>query len=115
MKPEFRMFLMRDCVVKPPPERKAIPEAVSLPGFFAPKLIELAIGDVATMLKKAGADSTVRAAGHVFTSLYVADQSQALRPNPGIGCPLGVYGETPLRSLTTLRPVPPSLNSSVPP
>jgi len=67
------------------------------------------------MLKTAGAEGTVRAAGHVLASLYVADQSQALRPNPGIGCPLGVYGETPLRSLTTLRPVPPSLNSSVPP
>ncbi len=95
VKPEFRLFLLPDCVVNPSPKPKAGRAVLSLLGLFAPKLIELAIGGVATLLKKAGGDHTVHAAGHVFSNLYIADKDQVLQPNPEIGCLLGVFGEFP--------------------
>lgn len=92
-KPEFRVFLLEDCVVNPvPPLAGVVAAAIPLLALFAPKLIEMAIGGVATLLKKAGADETSRAIGHEFTDFYIADAKQALQVNSRIGCILGVWG-----------------------
>jgi len=71
-------------------------EAVSIAALFglvAPKLIELAIGGVAAALKKAGADETEQLAADEFADIYTADDKQALRVNPKLGCVLGVWFE----------------------
>lgn len=94
MDPEFRVFLLEKCVINPVPEPKPPAKAKVIPllDLFAPKLIEMAIGGVATLLKKAGQDETVHVAGHEFADFYVADAKQALQVNKKIGCILGVCG-----------------------
>lgn len=64
MSPELRVFLLDDCLINPfPPEpQKAVPAGVL--ALFVPKLIEMGIGAVATLLKKAGAKDTTQAMGH---------------------------------------------------
>jgi hypothetical protein len=91
---EFRVYLLENCLINPEPQPapKAKPRAIPLLGLFAPKLIEMAIGAVATLLKKAGEPETVRVTGHEFTDFYIADEQQALQVNKRIGCILGVWG-----------------------
>ncbi len=95
MTPEFRVYLLEKCLINPAPESKA--KALSLLGLFAPKLIEMAIGGVATLLKKAGEGKTAHVTGHEFTDFYIADGKQALRVNTQIGCILGVRGNVQRR------------------
>ena len=94
MQPELRVFILERSLINPVPVETttAAPLSGGLAAIFLPKLIELAIGSVATMLKKAGADKTEHATGRAFTNLFVADKSQALGPNRENGCVLGVYG-----------------------
>jgi hypothetical protein len=90
MKPELRLFLLDHFVVNPPPPQ---PKAVGpLVALFVPKLIELGLGAVASLLKKAGAEETVQASGAEFEMFYVADDEQRLVVNSQIKCILGVYG-----------------------
>jgi len=55
--PEFRIFLEPKCIVNPPPipVKKKRAETPAIVALLLPKLIELAISGVATLLKKAGA------------------------------------------------------------
>ncbi len=89
---ECRVFLRERCVINPEPAAPAGAPAIPFLGLFVPKLIEIAIGGVATLLRKAGKDETVTVAGRAFTDLYVADDAQALRASPKIGCIIGVVG-----------------------
>jgi len=89
--PELRVHVRARCVVNPEP-RRAARGAVPLLGIFVPKLIEMAIGGVATWLRKAGGDETVSVSGRALTDLYVADDTMALRPNPDIGCVIAIAG-----------------------
>jgi hypothetical protein len=92
---ELRVFLLKDCLINPVPRApvaKAALTAAPLLGLFVPKMIEMAIGGVATLLKKAGDDETVTATGHDFADLYIADTDQALQINPDIGCILAIWG-----------------------
>ena len=66
--------------------------AAALLALFVPKLIEMALGGVASLLKRAGDKETVSVAGHDFTEFYIADQKQVLRVNKQIGCILGIWG-----------------------
>jgi hypothetical protein len=71
VKPELRVYILEDCIINPPPQPiRSV--AIPVVGLFAPKLVELAIGGVATLLKKAGEDQTVRAVGHEFANFYEA-------------------------------------------
>lgn len=94
MKPELRIFLRPSCVINPPsePAVKAGTEAVPLVGLFIPKLVDFALGGIASALKKAGDDETKQVSGSEFVSLFVADNQQRLSANPQIGCVLAVYG-----------------------
>lgn len=103
--PQFRLFLLERCLINPPPAPPAPPgpamEAVSIGavlGLVAPKLIELAIGGVAAALKKAGADDTEQMTADQFADIYMADDKQALRVNPKLGCVLGVWFEEARRN-----------------
>jgi hypothetical protein len=97
MKPEFRMFLLKDCIVNPAPKpeadtRKRAATDLTLASIFVPKLIELGIGGIASLLKKAGAAETEQVAAGELTNLYVTDKDQQLLVNGDLGCILGVYG-----------------------
>jgi len=52
--PEFRVFLEPKCIVNPPPipVKKKRAETPAIVALLLPKLIELAISGVATLLKK---------------------------------------------------------------
>jgi hypothetical protein len=90
MASELRVFVLDQCIVNPPPTQGL--EALALAGTLVPKLIELAMGGAAHLLKSAGADKTVQASGSTFANFYVADEEQVLRVNDRIGCVLAVYG-----------------------
>lgn len=94
MKPELRLFLLDHFVINPPPAppRPALAAAVPLVALFAPKLIEMGLGAIATWLKKAGADETEQVSGTEFRHLYVTDDQQRLRADDSVKCLIGVYG-----------------------
>ncbi len=94
MKPEFRVYLLDTCLINPTPEprQKTVLAVAPLLALFVPKLVELAIGGVATLLKKAGGAQTMSVIGHESADFYVADEKQALQVNKAIGCILGVWG-----------------------
>jgi hypothetical protein len=92
MKPELRLFLLRDCVVNPPPKPQITMRAIPLVGLLLPKLIEWGIGGIATWLKKAGAADTEQVSATEFASFYVTDAEQRLSVNPDLNCILGLYG-----------------------
>lgn len=89
MKPEFRIFLRKTCVINP---ELAAGESSALLGLFLPKLIEVAVGGIATALKKAGAANTEQIAASEVTDLYVTGSEGQLSINPDLGCIIGVYG-----------------------
>ncbi len=90
---ELRVYLREKCLLNPdPPVAKAEALFTPLLGLFVPKLIEMAIGGVATMLKKAGEDDTESATGREFSEFYVADDKQSLQVNGQIGSILAVWG-----------------------
>jgi hypothetical protein len=62
--------------------------------LLLPKAIEMAIGGLATLLKKAGDKDTAQLTADEFTDLYLANDKQVLTPNPNLGCLLGVWFET---------------------
>lgn len=97
MKPELRVFLLENCIINPPPRPPQPPAALAIPllGLFAPKLIEMAIGGVAALLKKAGEDKVTRAPGVEFADFYQADDKQALTINKKLGCVLALWGTFP--------------------
>jgi hypothetical protein len=90
MKPELRVFLLKDCIINPPP--KPTSRVSGLAGVFVPKLIELALGGIATFLKKAGAVETEQVTGAEVTNFFVTDDKQQLSINRDLGCVLGIYG-----------------------
>lgn len=93
--PEFRLYLLEKCLLNPPPPAPAArgPGAALL-GLFVPRLIEMAIGGIATALRKAGEHDTVQLTACEFSDLYVADdRTQALSINPAQGCVLAVWFE----------------------
>lgn len=97
MKPEFRLFLLDHFIINPPPPPKpnlavAASLAAPLVALFAPKLIEMGLGAIATWLKKAGEDKTEQVSGSEFRHLYVTDDQQRLHPDDSIKCLIGVYG-----------------------
>jgi len=89
---ECRVFLRERCVINPEPAALAGAAAIPIVGLFVPKLIEMAIGGVATLLRKAGDSETVSLGGREVVDLYLADEKQALGPNPRLGCVLGIVG-----------------------
>jgi hypothetical protein len=91
VKPELRVYILEECLINPPPQPN-FALAIPLVGLFVPKLVELALGGVATLLKKAGEDQTVRAVGHAFTHFYEANEDQALQVNKRIRCMLAIWG-----------------------
>lgn len=94
--PEFRLYLLRECLINPPPpppEIKAAGVGAALLAIFVPKLIETAISGLASVLKKAGDEETEQLAAAEFRDLYVADAKQALSVNKELGCLLGVWFE----------------------
>ena len=95
MRSEFRVLLRDKCVVNPPPypEREQALEAIPLLGLFLPKLIELGLGGVASLLKKAGAEETKQVSGAEIASLYQTDKDQKITENTSIGCLIGIYGD----------------------
>src|SRR5947207_2814567 len=93
MRPEFRVLLRDKCVVNPPVERVQALEAIPFLGLFLPKAIELGLGAVASLLKKAGAEETKQVTGAEIACLYQADRDQKLAENASIGCITGVYGD----------------------
>ena len=90
--PQLRVYLRERCILNPEPVPMAGAAAIPFLGLFVPKLIELAIGGVATLLRKAGKDETVSVGGRECADLYVADGNQVLRPNPKLGCIIGIAG-----------------------
>jgi hypothetical protein len=90
MRPELRLFLLKECVVNPVPVQAL--EAVPLLTLFLPKLIELGIGGIATALKKAGAEETTQVSASEITTMYVTDENKNLVVNDALGCVLGIYG-----------------------
>jgi len=79
--------------------------AIPLLGIFVPKLIEMAIGGIAALLKKAGEDQTTQLNGSEVTDLYKADADMALHANEKSGAILGVWG---VFADEDGRPTPPS-------
>ncbi len=67
MKPELHVFLKDRCIINSPPgpprSRVEKKRAFPLAGLFLPKLIELGIGGIATLLKMDGEPETVQASG----------------------------------------------------
>jgi hypothetical protein len=63
-----------------------------LAGLFLPKIIEMAISGIATLLKKAGAKQTEQATSSEIVDLYTTDAEQKISINPKLGCIIGVYG-----------------------
>jgi hypothetical protein len=90
MKPELRLFLLKNCIINPAPAARL--ETTSLLTLALPKLIELGIGGIATALKKAGADDTEQVTASEFTTLYVTNAAKNLVVNESLGCVLGAYG-----------------------
>ena len=97
--PEFRLYLRESCLLNPPPAERTRAVVGALLGLLVPKVIEAAIGGIATALKKAGDKETRQVTADEFASLYVADDKQALAVNPDLGCILAVWfnedGEPP--------------------
>ena len=91
MASELRVFVRDRCIVNPPPGH-ALESVSAMAATFVPKLIEIAIGGAASLLKKAGEDKTVQVSGSTFSNFYVADAKQALGVNTNVGCVLAVYG-----------------------
>jgi len=89
----LRVFFLEQCLVNPPPLLGI--QANPLLGLFAPKLIELAIGGVAALLKAAGADKVTRVSGQEFTDLYQANEKSVLTINKKLGRVLAVWGKFP--------------------
>jgi hypothetical protein len=92
--PELRVYLLENCLINPDPKEGPVAKKAVNPllGLFVPKLIEMAIGGVATLLKKAGDDETVSATGHDLTDFYVTGDKPVLQTNPLIGCLLAIWG-----------------------
>jgi hypothetical protein len=97
MATELRVFVLKECIINPAPapaSERVRTESVGLAAIFVPKLIEFAIGNVAKLLKDAGADKTVQATGSAFTDMFIADkETRALGVNSDIGCVLAVCGD----------------------
>ena len=97
--PEFRVYLLEECLVNPPPAAPAVRAerglGATLLGLVAPTLIQAAIGGIANVLKKAGEDETDQVTADEFADLYVADSKQALSVNPALGCLLAVWFDSP--------------------
>jgi hypothetical protein len=92
---ECRLYLRRECLLNPPPsEERARSIAGSLLALAAPKLIESFIGGIATLLKKAGDAETSQIHADRFTSLYLADDKQALSLSPELRCLVALWFET---------------------
>lgn len=89
--PQFRLHLLERCLINPPPAVRTRGLAAGLLGLFVPKAIEMAIGGIANALAKAGEDQTDQLTGSEFADLYVATDTQALSPNPALGCILAVW------------------------
>lgn len=93
--PEFRVFLLEKCLLNPLPP-PAVPTrglGAALLGLFVPKLIDMAIGGIATALRKAGTEDTAQLTADEFSNLYIADDKQALSINHELGCVLAVWFE----------------------
>jgi hypothetical protein len=95
--PEFRAYVLEKCLLNPPPPARPTEAArglgAALLGLFVPRLIEMAIGGIATALQKAGEADAVLLTADEFNNLYVADARQALSVNPELGCVLAVWFE----------------------
>jgi hypothetical protein len=93
MKPELRVFLRRTCLINPPPALPPVNEALGgIVTSLLPKVIDVALGGIASLLKKAGADETEQVSGSEIVSLFSADKDQRLAANREVGCILAVYG-----------------------
>jgi hypothetical protein len=100
---ETRVYLRRQCLISeanvlptPTPTPQPGTEAVgALLGIFVPLLIEKALGGIGAVLKKAGAEETLRDSGRLPTYLYqISDRSgtKSISLNPDLGCILVVRG-----------------------
>ena len=89
--PEFRLYLRERCLLNPPALEGTRAALAGALGFLGPKLIEAAIGGIATLLKRAGDKETRQASGDQFASLYLANEKQALAVNSELGCVLAVW------------------------
>jgi hypothetical protein len=121
-KPELRVFLREACVINPPPAELK-PLDGGLLALFVPKVIELAIGGVASWLKKAGAEKTEQVSGSEFSTLYITDAEQRLHVNRQLGALIAVYGLFPdvgspstdpiVRKLAAAGLVPPATDTDI--
>jgi hypothetical protein len=104
--PEFRVYVLKDLLINPPPGPPAeltTGLGAALLALLVPKLIEAAITGVATALKKAGEKETKQLTAGEFCDLYVSvdkkdkegKEIQLLSLNPRLGCVLGVWFQDP--------------------
>lgn len=93
MAAELRVFILPECIINPAPSTELPQLEIALASVFAPKLVELAIGSAAKLLKDAGADKTILSSGTAFTNLFTAGADQSLEVNSDIGCVLAVHGD----------------------
>ena len=100
MPSELRVFLLPEAIINPLPTQtdgedrfKVAGVGAALLEVFAPKVIEVAIGATAKLLKDAGEAKTLQASGSAPTHLFVADAQQALRLNDRLGAIIAVYGD----------------------
>ena len=94
-KPEFRLILRDRCIVNPPSDEEVKLQTSAfgaVAAVFAPRLIEVGIGAVATLLKKAGAPETEQVSAPEFTSFYVTTSDSRLAVNSSLNCVIGLYG-----------------------
>lgn len=108
MSNELRVFLLPHALINPSPRptddeigsRGVVELGAALLEIFAPKLIDVAIGATAKLLKDAGEAKTLQARGSAPSHLFVADGQQALRLNDQLGAIVAVYGDFADRSET---------------
>ena len=90
---ELRVFILPECIINPAPATELPQPEIALASVLVPKLVEMAIGSAAKLLKDAGADKTILSSGSAVTNLFAAGADQSLDVNGDVGCLLAVHGD----------------------